>query len=194
VSRVDRLPRRWAVLGLISIGSFMAFLDAPVVSIAFPDIGGTFGSSATATAWVLNGYFLGFAVFLVPAGKLADRFGRRLTFLGGLGLFVAASLASAAAPSLGFLIAARGIQALAAAAVVPSGQGLMLAEFPAAERKTAVGALAAIVGLATAAAPSIGGGIIEISSWRWIFYLNVFVGLAALAWRSGVRHYRSTGS
>ena len=182
MSRVDRLPRRWAVLGLISVGSFMAFLDAPVVSIAFPDIERSVDSSPTATAWVLNGYFLAFAVFLVPAGRLADRFGRRVTFLGGLGLFVAASLASGAAPSLGFLIAARVVQALAAATVVPSGQGLMLAEFPAAERRTAVGALAAIVGLASAAAPSIGGGIIEISSWRWIFYVNVFVGLAAVAW------------
>ncbi|MDQ3934012.1 MAG: MFS transporter [Actinomycetota bacterium] len=186
---MKRLPRRWAVLLLVSVGAFMAFLDAPVVSIAFPAIARTFESSPTATAWVLNAYFLAFAAFLVPAGKLADRYGRRLMFLAGLTLFVAASLAAAAAPSLGVLIAARVLQATAAAILVPSGQALMLAEFPAAERKMAIGALAALVGLATATAPAIGAGIVEVASWRWIFYVNVFVGVAALAW--GMRLLRA---
>jgi len=177
------------VLLLVSIGSFMSFLDAPVVSIAFPAIQRSFHeASSVTTAWVLNGYFLAFAACLVVAGKLADRYGRRRMFLGGLGLFVLASIACGAAPSLGVLIAARVVQGAAAAAVVPAGQGLMLAEFPAGERKTAIGALAAFVGLATAASPSIGGGIVEAASWRWIFYVNVFVGVAAIVWGMRLLH------
>lgn len=167
----------------MSVGAFMAFLDAPVVSIAFPDIARTFEqTSTTSTAWVLNAYFIAFAACLVIAGKLADRFGRRRVFLGGLTLFGAASALCGAAPSLDVLIAARALQGLAAALVVPAGQGLMLAAFPAGERKVAIGALAAVVGLATAASPSVGGAIVELSSWRWIFYVNVFVGLGAIAW------------
>lgn len=88
------MERRWKVLALISVGSFMAFLDAPVVSIAFPSIQESFPeTSPTALAWVLNAYFLGFAALLIVGGKLADRYGRRRVFLGGLWLFTLASLA-----------------------------------------------------------------------------------------------------
>lgn len=175
------MDRRWKVVLLVSVGEFMAFLDAPIVSIAFPSIEHTFTrSSATTIAWVLNAYFLGFAVFLIVAGKLADRYGRRRLFMAGLALFVISSVACGAAPSIGVLIAARSVQALAAATVVPAGQGLMLAVFPAHQRKTAIGALAAIVGFATAASPSVGGIIIDQASWRWIFYVNIIVGVAAL--------------
>jgi EmrB/QacA subfamily drug resistance transporter len=160
----------------------MAFLDAPVVSIAFPQIARSLGSAATTTAWVLNAYFIAFAAGLVVAGRLADRFGRRRMFVGGLAAFGVASVACGASPDVGTLIAARVVQGLAAAIVVPAGQGLMLAEFPEGERRTAIGALAAVVGLASAAAPAIGGALIEAASWRWIFYVNVAVGLGAIAW------------
>src|SRR4051794_26504703 len=99
------MERRWRVLILISIGSFMAFLDAPVVSVAFPAIGRSFpDASPTSLAWVLDVYFIGFAAFLVVAGKLADRLGRRRLFLAGMALFTLASLACGAAPSAEFLI------------------------------------------------------------------------------------------
>lgn len=177
------MERRWQVLLLISIGSFMAFLDAPVVSVAFPEIHESFeGSSPTTIAWVLDGYFIAFAAPLAVAGKLADRFGRRKLFVAGLWAFTIASLVCGIAPSAGVEIAGRVAQGIAAAMVVPAGQGLMLAEFPAGERKAAIGILSAVVGLASAIAPGIGGIIVDTMGWRWIFLLNVIVGAAAIAW------------
>lgn len=178
-----RLERKWRVLLLISVGSFMSFLDAPVLSVAFPAIEKSFpGTAPTTLAWTLDAYFIGFAAFLVVGGRVADRYGRRNLFMGGLLLFTLASLACALSSSVGLLIAARAVQALAAAVVVPAGQGLMLAEFPPAERRTAIGALAALVSLATAFAPAVGGVIIDALSWRWIFWVNVIVTLLALLW------------
>jgi EmrB/QacA subfamily drug resistance transporter len=177
------MVRKWRVLLLVSIGSFMAFLDAPVVSVAYPDIHRTFpGIPAATLAWTLDVYFIGFAAALVVAGKLADRYGRRRMFLSGLTLFALASLVCGAAPSVGVLIAARAVQSLAAAMVIPAGQGIMLAEFPSQERKTAIGVLAAVVGLATALSPTIGAVIVNELGWRWIFYLNVAVALGAIAY------------
>ncbi|HEV3002399.1 MAG TPA: MFS transporter, partial [Solirubrobacteraceae bacterium] len=181
------MERRWQVLLLISIGSFMAFLDAPVVSVAFPEIQESFdGSSPTTIAWVLDGYFIAFAAPLAVAGKLADRFGRRRLFVAGLWAFTLASLVCGIAPSAGFEIAGRVAQGVAAAMVVPAGQGLMLAEFPPGERKAAIGILSAVVGLASAIAPGVGGIVVDTMGWRWIFLLNVIVGIAALAWAASL--------
>ena len=177
------MERRWRVLLLISIGSFMAFLDAPIVSVALPAIHKSFAGEPSSTiAWVLDGYFIAFAASLVVFGKLADRFGRRTVFVSGLCLFGIASVACGAAPSVGLLIAARIVQGTAAAMVVPAGQGLMLDEFSEDQRKTAIGILAAIVGLATAISPAIGGLIVDGLGWRWIFYINVVGGVAAVLW------------
>lgn len=176
------MESRWKILLVISVGSFMAFLDAPIVSVAFPAIQRSFATtSPTTLAWVIDAYFVAFAAFLVIGGKLADRIGRRRVFLAGMWLFTLDSMACGLAPSAGTLIAARAIQALAAALVVPSGQALMLAAFPANERRKAIGILAALIAVATSLAPTVGAAIVEGPGWRWIFYLNVFVGLAAIA-------------
>jgi EmrB/QacA subfamily drug resistance transporter len=177
------MDRKWKILLLVSVGSFMAFLDAPIVTIAFPALQEEFRTTSPSTlSWILDAYFLGFAAFLVVGGKLADRYGRRRLFMGGLATFTLASIACGAAPSAGFLIGARVVQCISAAMVVPAGQALLLAAFPKQDRKTAIGALAGIIGLATAIAPAVGGAIIEASSWRWIFYVNVLGGVAALAY------------
>jgi EmrB/QacA subfamily drug resistance transporter len=177
------MDRRWKILMLVSVGDFMAYLDAPVVSVAFPAIQHSYVNASSSTlAWVLDAYFIGFAAFLVIAGKLADRFGRRRMFILGLWVLAAASLICAVAPSIGVLIAARTLQAAGAAFVIPAGQGLMLAKFPPDERKVAVGVLAAIVGLAIAASPTVGGVVVEELSWRWIFYLGMGVVLCALVY------------
>ncbi|MHB1568816.1 MAG: MFS transporter, partial [Solirubrobacteraceae bacterium] len=145
---------------------------------AFPAIETSFpGAAATTVAWTLDAYFIGFATFLVVGGRVADRYGRRRLFVAGLLVFSAASLACAIAPSIGVLIAARAVQASAAAMVVPAGQALMVAEFPAGEQSRAIGILAAVVGLGTALAPAAGGGIVEGLSWRWIFWISVGVSL-----------------
>lgn len=177
------MERRWKVLLLVSVGSFMAFLDAPVVSVAFPAIKDSFSSTPSTTlAWVLDAYFIAFAALLIVAGKLADRFGRKLVFIGGMATFSAASLLCAIAPSADVLIAARTVEALGAAMAVPAGQGLMLSEFPANERKVAIGALGAIVGLAVALAPTVGGVVVDGLDWRWIFFGSTVVGAATIPW------------
>src|SRR4051794_36989572 len=137
-------PRTGPVLAVVSAAVFMASLDLFVVNVAFPDIQREFaGSTLADLSWILNGYTIVFAALLVPLGRAADRRGRRRFFIGGLLLFVAASAAAAAAPSLEALVAARVIQAVGAAALMPTSLALLLAGIPPRQRPTPVGVLAA---------------------------------------------------
>src|SRR4051794_6888056 len=173
--------RTGRVLAVVSVAVFMASLDLFVVNIAFPDIQKDFtGASLAGLSWVLNAYTIVFAALLVPFGRAADRIGRRRVFIGGLLLFVAASAAAAAAPSVDTLVAARAIQAVGAAALMPTSLALLLAEIPLERRATAIGIWAATGGIAAAAGPPLGGLLVE-ASWRWVFLINVPIGLAA-AW------------
>ena len=168
------------VLAVLSLAAFMASLDMFIVNVAFPDIGRDFaGSSLSDLSWVPNGYAVLYAALLVPLGRLADRYGRLAGFLGGLGLFTAASAACAASQSLWWLVAFRGLQAVGAAALTPTSLGLLLAATPADRRARAVRIWAAIGALAAAFGPVVGGLLVE-ASWRWVFLVNVPVGLAAL--------------
>jgi len=183
------MERRWKILLVVSVGAFMAFLDAPVVSIAFPALQETFRATpATTLGWTIDAYFIGFAAVLVVGGKLSDRYGRRRVFMTGMWLFLGASLVCGLAPTAGVLIAARAAQAVAAALVVPSGQALMLIEFEPHERRKAIGILAGLVAVATSLAPTVGAVIVEGPGWRWIFYLNVFVGAGVIAWAARLMH------
>src|SRR3954454_1803405 len=171
---------RWRVFAIVSIGVFMAGLDLFIVNIAFPDIARDFdGTSLSNLSWILNGYAIVFAALLVPAGRLSDRAGRKRGFIGGLATFLIASAACAAAPSVDVLIGARILQAAGAAFMVPTSLGLLLPEFPPEQRATAVGAWAAVGGVAAAAGPPIGGLLVQ-ASWHWVFLVNVPVGLVAL--------------
>ncbi|HET6505697.1 MAG TPA: DHA2 family efflux MFS transporter permease subunit [Baekduia sp.] len=175
------MSHRARVAAIVSVGVFVASLDLFIVNIAFPDIQRDFdGTSLASLSWVLDAYAIVFAALLVPAGRWADRTGRKRAFLGGLALFTAASAACAAAPSVGVLIAARIVQAAGAAILTPSSLGLLLPEFPPEKRGLAIGLWAAVGGTAAAAGPVIGGLLVELS-WRWVFLVNVPVGLAAIA-------------
>src|SRR5512142_2482848 len=152
------MSRRSKVTLTVSVGVFMASLDLFIVNVAFPDIQRSFhGASLSELSWVLNAYAIAFAALLVPAGRLADRAGRKRAFLGGLTLFSLASAACAAAPSVGALIAARGIQAAGAAFLLPTSLGLLLPEYPVEKRGAAVGIWAMVGGVAAASGPTIGG-------------------------------------
>ncbi len=174
------MERKWQVLLVVVVGVFMAGLDVFIVNIAFPSIHADFpGTSLSSLSWILNAYTIVFAAFLVPAGRWSDGFGRRRAFLLGMSLFVAASAACAAAPTIPFLVGARAIQGLGAALLLPSSLGLLLPEFPAEQRHIAIGAWAAVGGIAAAAGPPLGGLLVE-AGWRWVFIVNVPVGLAGL--------------
>jgi EmrB/QacA subfamily drug resistance transporter len=186
------MERRWQVLTVVVAGVFMAGLDLFIVNIAFPQIQRDFpGTSLGSLSWVLNAYTIVFAAFLVVAGRWSDAFGRKRSFLLGVGLFTGASAACAAAPSIGFLVGARAVQGLGAALLMPASLGLLLPEFPPVRRHVAIGAWAAVGGVAAAAGPPLGGLLVQ-ASWRWVFLVNVPVGLAALVagWRvlREVRH------
>jgi EmrB/QacA subfamily drug resistance transporter len=165
------------VLAVVCVATFMASLDLFIVNIAFPDIQRSFGDqSDAALSWVLNAYAIVFAALLVPAGRLADLIGRRRTFLGGVLLFVTASALCALAPSVGWLVAARALQAVGAAALMPTSLALLLVAVPAERRAGAVALWAASGAVAAAAGPPLGGLLVQ-ASWHWVFLVNVPVGL-----------------
>jgi EmrB/QacA subfamily drug resistance transporter len=170
----------WRAFALLAIGVFLAVLDLFIVNIAFPDIQRSFSSAnLSSLSWILSAYAIVFAAVLVPAGKLGDIVGRKRVFLAGLLIFLVGSALAAAAPSVDLLIGARLIQAVGAAALIPTSLGLILPLFPAPKRPTVIGLWAAIAGVGAAAGPPIGGLLVQ-ASWRWIFLINVPLGLYAL--------------
>src|ERR1700689_886168 len=152
------MERRWRVLMVVVVGVFMAGLDVFIVNIAFPQIGKDFpGTSLASLSWILSSYTIVFAAFLIVAGRWSDAVGRKRAFLLGIALFVAASAACAAAPTVSFLIGARAVQGLGAALLLPASLGLLLPEFPPEQRHVAIGVWAAVGGIAAAAGPPLGG-------------------------------------
>ncbi|RFS84616.1 MFS transporter [Actinomadura spongiicola] len=166
------------VLAVLSAASFLAGLDLFIVNVAFTDIGRDFaGQSMADLSWVLNGYAIVFAALLVPLGRLADRYGRRRGLVAGLVVFTVASQACASAPSLWWLVAFRVVQAAGAAALIPTSLGLLLAAYPAARRAGAVRIWSASAAVAAAAGPAVGGVLVDLS-WRWVFEINLPIGIA----------------
>ena len=162
----------------------MALLDVSIVNVALPSIGRDLGASPATLQWVVSGYALTFGLALVPAGRLGDAIGRRRMFLIGLSAFVLTSALTGAAPTMSLLIAARLLQGVAGGTLIPQNSGLIQELFKGAERGRAFGILGATIGLATAAGPVIGGLILAVftgpDAWRWVFYVNVPIGLLAL--------------
>lgn len=170
----------WETFWVVAGGVFVVYLDVLIVNVAFPSMLESFdGVSLAHLSWVLNAYAIGFAALLVPAGRFADRIGRKRGFLIGMGLFTLASIACGAAPSVGLLIGARVVQSAGAAIMIPSSLALLLTSFPPNKRVSAIGSWAAVAAVAAALGPSVGGVLVE-SSWRWVFFLNIPIGIAAI--------------
>ncbi|MFG2118957.1 DHA2 family efflux MFS transporter permease subunit [Streptomyces sp. NPDC048710] len=169
----------WALV-ITSVAGFMAALDNLVVTTALPSIRKDLGGALDDLEWTVSAYTLTFAVLLMFGAALGDRFGRRRLFLAGLTVFTAASAAAAMAPGIGSLIAARAVQGVGAAVMMPLTLTLLTAAVPAAKRGMAYGIWGAVNGLAVASGPLIGGSLTEHISWHWIFWLNVPLGVALL--------------
>jgi EmrB/QacA subfamily drug resistance transporter len=171
--------QKW-ILVLAAMAAFMTALDTLVVTTALSTIRRGLGASVEQLEWTVNAYNLSFAVLLMTAAALGDRFGRRRLFAAGIGLFVLASAACALAPSVGALIAARAVQGAGAAMVTTLALALVGAAFPPERRGAALGIFFAVNGLAVAGGPLVGGAVTEGIAWEWIFWLNVPIGLALI--------------
>lgn len=171
----------WKTLAIAALAVFVVSLDTTVLFVAFPSIQRTFpGVSSEALSWVLNAYTIGYGALLVPAGRLADRFGRRAFFLAGIAVFTLASVLCGIAPGVATMVAARALQSIGAAMLMPASLALVLYAFPAERRGTAIGIWGAVGALAAALGPAVGSAVVQFASWRWAFLLNLPLGIVAL--------------
>ncbi|GAA1985499.1 MFS transporter [Kitasatospora viridis] len=171
---------RWWTLGIVSIATFMLMLDLTVVNVALPDLRTALHADFSALQWVLDAYALTLAAFLLTGGSLADRLGRKRVYLAGFAIFTAASLACGAAGGIAGLNIARGVQGAGAAVLFAVGPALIGQEFRGKDRGLAFGVFGGVSGLAIAFGPLIGGALTDGIGWRWIFLVNVPIGVLAM--------------
>jgi EmrB/QacA subfamily drug resistance transporter len=173
--------RPWAVLVTSAMAVFLVFLDTTVLYVAYPDLRASFAGVSPATlSWVLNSYTIGVAALLIPAGRLADRIGRKRVFLSSVALFCIGSALCGLAPGVGLLVVARVVQAVGAAGLIPSSLALVLRAFPRERLPVAVAVWGAVGALAGAVGPSAGAALVGAFGWRAVFFLNVPVSVTVL--------------
>ncbi len=173
--------RKWFTLAAVSFGLFMIMLDNTVVNVALPSIQRDLGTDLSSLQWIVTGYALTFAALMLIGGKVADAYGRRLIFVVGIAVFTTASLWCGLADSGDELIAARVLQGAGAALMNPATLSIIAATFPPHQRGTAIGIWAGVSALALAIGPLVGGLITEHLDWSWIFFVNIPVGILAVA-------------
>jgi EmrB/QacA subfamily drug resistance transporter len=177
----EKHPNRWWTLGAVCVATFMLLLDITVVNVALPDIAKDLKTSFSELQWVVDAYALGLASFLLTTGTLADRFGHRRVFVYGLIAFTCASILCGVASSPTFLILARGFQGIGGAAMFATSLSLIAQAFEGPDRGTAFGIWGATIGAAVAIGPLVGGVLTQQISWEAIFFVNVPIGIAAVA-------------
>lgn len=177
-------PKRWRALGVCLVAGFMTLLDVSIVNVALPSIRIGLGAGENALSWIVSGYALTFGLLLVPAGRLGDARGRRTTFMIGVALFTVASTVCGIAPNATVLVVARLVQGLGGGLVTPQVNGLIQQLFRGRERGVAFGIFGGVVGISTAIGPIVGGLLIagfgEHSGWRYVFFVNLPIGLATI--------------
>src|SRR6266567_2405471 len=182
VSHVNKYRGRpWVVLVVVSLGFFMTLLDLTIVNIAIPNMITKLHASLDGILWVINAYALVLAVLLITAGRLGDLRGQKNMFIGGVLLFTAASAACGLSQTVSWLIAFRAIQGVGAALLMPQTLAILTMVFPAERRGAAFGIWGAVAGVATIAGPTLGGLLVTAFDWRWIFFVNLPIGVCVLA-------------
>jgi DHA2 family multidrug resistance protein-like MFS transporter len=179
VDGLESPRRQWAMFALLA-GTFLSTLDASIANIALPTISRDLASSASSTVWVINAYQLAVAVSVLPLAALGERFGLKRFYLFGIGLFVLASLACAQAPSLGFLVASRTLQGLGGACAATLGPALFRNVVPQRMAGRSIALLGLTVAISAACGPTVASSILALADWRWLFYVNLPVGLLVL--------------
>ncbi|HEY6002329.1 MAG TPA: MFS transporter [Anaeromyxobacter sp.] len=167
---------------VVAVGTVMATLDGNIVNVALPTIGVELRAHVHELEWIVNGYLLAITVTLIVMGRLGDKLGYRAVYTGGLLVFTLGSALCGGAPGLPALVASRVLQALGASAMMAIGPAVVTAAFPAQMRGRALGAIGTTVALGLTLGPPIGGLILSHLSWRWVFYVNLPVGIAGAAW------------
>jgi EmrB/QacA subfamily drug resistance transporter len=175
-----RATNPWLVLLILCLGFFMIMLDTTIVNVALPAMLGGLHASLDQIVWVINAYLLAYSALLIPAGRLGDIFGQRNLFMAGLVIFTLASVACGISQNPGEIIAARVVQGAGGALLTPQTLTIIAAIFPVHKRGAALGVWGSIVGLSTVVGPTIGGVLVTDASWRWIFLVNVPIGVIAL--------------
>ena len=170
----------WAVLLTLGLGFFLTLLDLTIVNIAIPDMSRALHASLAEIGWVINAYVIVLAVLMITGGRLGDLRGKRSLFITGVAVFTLASLTCGLSQTAGEVITARAFQGLGAALLMPQTMSVIIATFPAQRRGMALGVWGGIAGLATIAGPTIGGLLVSGLGWRWIFFVNLPVGVLAI--------------
>jgi EmrB/QacA subfamily drug resistance transporter len=180
------MNRKWWTLGAVCVGIFMLLLDITIVNVALPDIARDFHANLADLQWVIDAYALSLAALLLTSGSLADLFGRRRLFAVGIVVFTVGSALCGVSTGPVFIIAARAFQGIGGAIMFATSLALLASAFHGRERGTAFGIYGAVTGVAVAVGPVLGGVLTSGISWRWIFYVNIPIGIVALAitlWR-----------
>src|SRR5690348_3682513 len=175
-----RTTNPWLVLMVLTSGFFMIMLDTTIVNVAIPSMSTALNTTLDQILWVLNAYVLVYAVLLITAGRLGDLYGQRTLFAIGLLIFTVASALCGLSQNAEQLIIARVLQGVGGALLTPQTLAILTSIFPPERRGAAFGIWGGVAGLATVAGPTVGGAIITYIDWRWIFYINVPIGIAAL--------------
>ena len=182
IQKIIQSPNyKWWVFGTIAIGTFMSVVDHGSVLIALPEIESHFGTDLSTVQWVVVGYTLAISVLLLPMGRLGDIVGRKQVYIAGFAFFVTAAALAGAAPNLEVLIAAKVVQGIGSAMIQGNGMAAIISIFPGRERGRALGWHLSIVGAGAIVGPAMGGMLISALGWRWVFYVNVPVGLLSIA-------------